>query len=203
MPAHPRALPAVLVVISLASACGGGKSGTSLTPTDVQRFVAVKEATDNTTRLVALLATADQTVGQLQASRSGPRAAFARLLNGAQIGWNNVLVGVDAYTPSQAGIVTGLSDTIRATRKAAIQWADALHAIGGRRGIDASSANQLARAFETPRRSELGAVRSLRRTAATLARLACSLERAHPQLAGSRAALGDCNAAAQLAEGGL
>jgi hypothetical protein len=122
-----RLLLAALLALSIAAGCGGQDAATSsrLTPADVQRYVAVKEATDNMTRLIELIGTADGTVDQLSRQRAGSASARS-LMDGAKIGWNNVMVGLNAFTPSQAKEVSGLAGMVLAYRELAITWSNTL-----------------------------------------------------------------------------
>ena len=170
-----------------------------MTPADVQRFVAVKEATDNLGRLIAMVDTANSTVGQLEQQHPASPAA-RRLLEGSQIGWNNVMVTLNAFTPNQAAAVDGLATTVVGTRAAAVSWLNALGALGPHLR---TGANDLAisSALAEPRKSSAHVRSLLTGTAASLAHMACKLERAHPELAGKAAAAGDCAAAAHLGAG--
>ena len=190
---------ALLVLAAAAAGCGGGSASSSVTPADVQRFVAVEEATDNLGRLIAMIGTANMTVAQLEHQHPGSSSA-QRLLAGSRIGWNNVLVGVNAFTPSQAAAVDGLAATVVGTRAAAVSWQNALDALGPRLRAGAND-QVISSALAEPRKSSAHVRSLLTGTAAKLAQMACNLERAHPELAGRAAATGDCAAAAHLGAG--
>jgi len=178
---------ATLVSVVLGGASAGcGSQERPLTPAEVQRFVLVKETTDNLTRLINLISTADDTTSALSRAKAGSAEA-RRLRRGARIGWNNVLVGLNAFTPRQARAVSGLAETVGTTRDVAFNWLDVLRAYRGDVGT-------LARAHK----EELKSRRLIRRLAATLARLACSLESKHPELAPAGSAKSDCAAARKL-----
>jgi hypothetical protein len=163
----------------------------TLAPADVQRFIAVKGAIDNLTRVLQLVSTADGTVEQLLAADPESKAA-ARLAAGASLGWNNVVVGLNAFTAEQAQEIDGLVETVGTTRAAAIAWQNALQRHNGR----TLAAGDLA----GPQKRESQAKEALKQTAWTLAQAACDLERAHPQLAASGAAESNCSAAAKLSD---
>src|SRR5579862_8334158 len=187
-----RALAAVLAVVLLAAACGGGSSD-PLTPVTVQRYLDVREATDNLARVTNLMATAELTSHQLETQRMTP-AGVHRLVMGAEIGWNNVEVALDGFTPTQAGAIPALGPMVTGVRSTAIAWGTALGKLH-----DGDSPAQIAKALSSLERQD-GSDRNLITAAAlALARSACSLERAHSQFASPAATRGDCAAAARLA----
>jgi hypothetical protein len=183
----------VALVAALAG-CSGGSAATTpaLKPADVQRFVAVKEATDNLTRLIQLIGTADVTAAQLEAQHPGSPGSRA-LLAGLKVGWNNVAVGANAFTPAQAAAVSGLAQLVVGTKGLSTDWQNAIDA------ISAGHPKSFATAFAKPGKLELTDRALLAKVAASLAGSACSLERAHPELAPAGAVAGDCAAAAKLA----
>ncbi len=186
-----------MTLLALLASCSGGSAATTapLGPADVQRFLAVKEATDNLTRVVQLIATADATEAQLETRRPGSPAVTA-LLAGLKLGWNNAAVGANAFTPAQAAVVPGLTQLILGTKSLSSAWQNAIDALGtGHAPVSFTGA------FARPRKLELTNRALLRKTAATLTRMACSLERAHTELVPAGAAATDCAAASALSAG--
>ncbi|MGN6380316.1 MAG: hypothetical protein ACTHNU_15285, partial [Gaiellales bacterium] len=108
-----------------ATGCGGSSSNSDLTPADVQRFLAVKEATDNFSFLVELINTADGSVRSLETTPGHSAGG----LQGAKLSWDHVLLGLNMFHPAQAAAVPGLATTILATRQVAIQWGNALNGV--------------------------------------------------------------------------
>jgi hypothetical protein len=195
-----RSAAALTAASVFLAACGGDKpaeESSRLTPAEVQRFIAVKGAIDNLTRVLQLVSTADGTVDQLL--RTDPASKLAvRLASGADLGWNNVVVGLNAFTPTQAGAVEGLANSVGTTRAAAIAWQNSLGALEGRVGDRGLTSGALAAQLAAPQKKEVAAKKALRMTAATLAQMACDLEASHPELAPEGAARSDCAAAANL-----
>lgn len=186
-------LAAALLAIVLAAGCGGSSDPpANVTPGDVQRLILVKEATNSLTQLVNLINTANGTLAEY---RHGPQgsAATRRLYGGARTGWNNVLVGVNTFTPAEAGAVSGLATTVVAAREQAIGWLNALHGVDPAAGRSAPSS-----AYAKPQKQSQHVRTLLRGTALTLARMACSLETSHPQLAVPATTHADCAAVNQL-----
>ena len=114
-------MAAAIALGLLPAACStsSGSDSPGLTPNDVQRYVAVKEASDNLAYLVELISTADGVVREFAQSRTGSPAAD-RLLSGAKLSWNNVLVGLNEFRPQQAVAVPELATMVEAQREAAI-----------------------------------------------------------------------------------
>jgi hypothetical protein len=196
-----RRAAALLAVACIGAAgCGGGGDNAASDPgltADVQAFVAVKGAVDNLTRTLQLVATADDTVSSLR--QAGPSSGAARRFrDGAELSWNNVVVGLNGFTAGQAKAVPGLADSIEATRVAAIAWQNALGDLQGTVGTGRARRKAVAKALAEPRQDETAARAKLRSTAAMLAQLACALERRRPELAPAGAAASDCAAARQL-----
>jgi hypothetical protein len=187
----------LVTLLALPASCSGGSAATTapLGPADVQRFLAVKEATDNLTRVVQLIATADATAAQLETQRPGSPAVGA-LLAGLRLGWNNAAVGANAFTPAQVAAVPGLTQLVLTTKSLSTAWQNAIDALGPN-----PAPASFATAFARPRKLELTNRALLRKTAGTLTRMACSLERSHPQLMAAGAAATDCAAASALAAG--
>ncbi len=195
-------MAAAIALGLLPAACSTSSGGDSpsLTPNDVQRYVAVKEATDNLAYLVELISTAD---GVSQEFATAPRGSSSadRLLAGAKLSWNNVLVGLNEFRPQQAEAVPSLANTIVTTREVAIKWGNALDALGSHPHL---SQRALARHFASIEQQEQTGRKPLNQTAATLAKLACSLERTHSSLISVSATRADCAnslALARLAQG--
>jgi hypothetical protein len=184
-----------LGLLPAACSSSSGSDSPTLTPNDVQRYVAIKEATDNLTYVVELIGTADGVVREFAMAPAGSTSAN-RLLTGAKLSWNNVLVGLNEFRPEQAAAVPGLASTIVATREAAIKWGNALNSLGNRPRL---SQNALAKHFETVAKQEQQSRKPLNQAAATLARLACSLERTHASLVSVPAMQADCENALALA----
>ena len=194
--------PLALVVTALlllvaAAGCshGSGSDSADLTSADVQRFVLAKEATDNLAYLLNLNATADETANQLAQQQPGSAAA-GRLIDGTRVGWNNVLVGLNTFSPAQAAAVHGLAATVQATRQVAIEWTNTMDKL--KTGPAPRTKHAMVQMLAVPRKHELKARHYLGETAATLAKMVCSLERAHPQLAPPATATRDCENAARL-----
>jgi hypothetical protein len=187
---------AALVLCLLAGACGGSGDDPALKPADVQRFVAVKQATDNLTRLVQLTGTADDSVNTLAGQRPGSAAA-QRTIDGALTGWNNVLVGLGAFSPAQAAEAKGLTEAIVANRQVAINWSNVL---GDLKANPPATKAAMLKPMTAARKKELKARGRLTAAAASLAKAVCSLERAHPELAPAGAAQTDCQNADRLAQ---
>ena len=188
-------LAGLLSLLALASC----SPGDSLQPADVQKFIVTKEVTDNLSRLIAFVSTAEQGMVELAKQRPGSVNAQT-LLAGARVGWNNVLAEVTNFSPAQAKEVPGLTNAVVSTRLAAIQWLNALNAAA--KPINTGSVksfSDLSHTFARARAAESKARVALASTVATLARMACDLETAHPNLAPAGAAAGDCAAASRLA----
>ena len=168
-----RSAAALAAASVLLAACGGDKpaeESSRLTPAEVQRFIAVKGAVDNLTRVLQLVSTADGTVDQLL--RADPASKLAvRLADGAELGWNNVVVGLNAFTPPQAGAVEGLANSVGTTRAAAIAWQNSLGALEDRLGDQGLTSDALAARLTAPQRelAPEGAARSDCAAAANLA----------------------------------
>jgi hypothetical protein len=192
-----RRAPRVLVVLplfALAAACSGiGSSSPATVSTPaVQQFVAVKEASDNTSRLIELIATANQTSSQLAATRAGTKAE-AQLLEGAKIGWNNVVLGANLFSPAQAAAVPGLAAMVSAVRTTAIQWSNGL----GK--LDAGGSHPAEPAIAKLQK-QAGAMRKpIENAVASIAKQACTIEKANPGFVSPAAVTSDCANAAQLA----
>jgi len=195
-PTTARWLLVGLVAVFLLASCS---SKNSLQPADVQRFIVTKEVTDNLSRLIAFVSTGEQGIETLAKQRPGSANAQT-LLAGARVGWENVLAEVTNFTPAQAKVVPGLANAVVASRLAAIQWMNALNVAGPKlsKGTVKSFAD-LSGTFARARSQEAKARAALAATVATLARMACQEETAHPDLAASGAAAADCTSASQLA----
>jgi len=173
-----------------------------VSPGQVQKFLVVKEVTDNFTRLIQFVGTAEQGIQTL--SQQKPGTAKARgYLSGAKTGWQNVLVETTNFTPTQAKAIPGLADAVVATHEAATQWLLALNAVSEPiRDGSVSSFDALRGKFARAREAETRARAALQTTALSLARTACSLETANAGLASSGAATSDCTSASKLASAG-
>jgi len=185
----------VALAAGLLSSCSRGDG---VPPGQVQRFLVVKEVTDNLTRLIEFVGTAEQGMQTLSRQRLGTVSA-RRYLAGAKTGWQNVIVETTNFTPAQANAVPGLADAVIATHEAATQWLLALAAVS--KQIDTGSVRSfgaLTPKFALARTDETKARAALATAARTLARMACGLETAHPGLASAGAAAGDCAAASGL-----
>ena len=124
---HARLLSGALIAALLVPALASCSSRDAPTPAEVQQFVTVKEVTDNLSRLIAFLSTAEQ--GMVELAKQRPGSADARtLLEGAQVGWQNVQAEVTNYTPAQAKVVPGLANAVVSAREAALDWENALTA---------------------------------------------------------------------------
>jgi hypothetical protein len=189
----------VLCVAAFVAACvvgcsteGSSSSSTSLSPPVVQQFVAVKQATDNLTRVINLMAAADGTTRLFAQSRLGSSSAKS-LLDGARLGWNNVVVGLNSFTPAQATAVRGLTGLVLRHRLIAIHWQNALD------GLEPGyTRTELRRALAKPQREELAARGMLREVAATLAKTTCDLEVKYHELASASQAASACATAEHL-----
>jgi len=193
--ARAGALCSVALAAGLSTSCSRGDG---VPPGQVQRFLVVKEVTDNLTRLIEFVGTAEQGIQTLSQQRPGTVAA-RRFLSGAKTGWQNVVVETTNFTPAQAKVVPGLANAVIATHESASQWLLGLVAVSNQ--IDTGSVGSfqaLAPKFALARTDETKARASLATAARTLARMACSLETAHPGLAPAGAAAGDCAAASGL-----
>ena len=189
-----------LGLLPAACSTSSGSDSPSLTPNDVQRYVAVKEATDNLSYVVELIGEGDATVREFAQAPTGSGTAD-RFLSGAKLSWNNVLVGLNEFRPEQAAAVPGLATTVQAQREVAIKWGNALNALGSHPRL---SRRALAKHLASVEKGELQARKPLNQTAATLAKLACSLERSNTSLTSAAAAHADCAnslALARLAKG--
>lgn len=184
----------MLALLALpATACSGigSSSPATVSTSAVQRFVAVKEATDNTSRLISLIAAANLTSSEVSRMRT-QTPAETRLLNGAKIGWNNVLVGVNAFTPLQAAAVPGLMDMITTVRRTAINWSNGLGALNS--GHPRPAGPAIAKLTR-----QAGMMKSpIEKAVAALARTACTLEKANSGFVTPAAAKADCAGADQL-----
>jgi hypothetical protein len=195
-PALRRAAKPLLVLPLLllpAAACSGiGSSSPSTADTAaVQKFVAIKEATDNMSKLIELIATASGTSQQLAGKYTGT-AAEKRLLAGSKIGWNNVLVGVNNFTQTQAKAVPGLTPTVLGVRRMAINWSNGLNNLN--KGKSHLAAPQI-KALQKQARSMK---KPIERTVARLATDACTIEKANPGFVSDAALKIDCDNAATL-----
>jgi hypothetical protein len=189
-----------LGLLPAACSTSSGSDSPSLTPNDVQRYVAVKEATDNLSYLIELISTADGVSRSFAQAPTGSPTAD-RYLSGAKLSWNNVLVGLNEFRPQQAEAVPNLANTIVTTREVAIKWGNALDALGSHPHL---SKQALAKHFASVARLEQKGRKPLNQTAATLAKLACTLERTNTSLTSVSATRSDCAnslALARLAKG--
>ena len=184
----------MLPLLAVAAGCAGlGSSSPATVSTPaVQRFVAIKEATDNTSRLIELIATANQTSAQLAPLRT-KTAAETRLLGGAKIGWNNVLVGLNAFTPAEAAAVPGLATMIADARNVAIGWSNGLNSLND------GSAHPARPAIARLQKQARGMKSPIEKAVASLARQACTVEKANPGFVTPAAVQADCANADQLA----
>ncbi len=198
-PALRRAsrLLALVPLVVMAAACSGmGSSSPATVSTPaVQKFVAVKEASDNMTRLIELIATANQTSSQLAGERT-KTTEESRLLEGAKIGWNNVALGANLFTPPQAAAVPGLAAMVSVVRTTAINWSNGLNTLN--RGAPHPAHPAVAKL-----QKQAGAMRSpIEKAVASIARQACTLEKANPGFVSPAAVTSDCATADQLAASG-
>ena len=189
-------LAALALGLCLATAaCGGGGDDAALKPADVQRFVQVKEATDTLTRLLQATATADDSANQLAQKQPGTGEA-KRMVEGTRVGWNNVLVGLNAFTPAQAGTVHSLTGAIQTTRAIAITW---LNTMDDLEHAPPATRHAMVVKMAVARKQELKGRDGLQLLAVELAKMTCTLERAHAELAPAGAAQTDCQNAGRLA----
>jgi hypothetical protein len=199
------ALASLIVICVLLAGCAGSSAGdsgapTQLTPADTQRYVTVKDATSNMTQLIQLISTADDTVAHLVAAKPGSPLA-RRYADGGRTGWNNVIVGLNGFTNGEAAAVDGLADAVSATRQVAIDWDTALQQVQTAQRGGTASRSETRRALMGPHRDELKARDRLRGVVATLAKLTCDMERAHPELNTPGGTASSCAAAQQLGQG--
>jgi dihydrodipicolinate synthase/N-acetylneuraminate lyase len=184
-------LTPLVVLLSACSGMGSSSPATVSTPA-VQRFVAIKEASDNTSRLIELIATANQTSSQLAATRTGTKTE-SQLLEGAKIGWNNVVLGANLFSPSQAAAVPGLAAMITAVRNTAIHWSNGLNTLN--HGAPHPASPAIARL-----QKDAGAMKKpIEAAVASIARQACTIEKANPGFVTPAAVRSDCANADQLA----
>jgi hypothetical protein len=184
-----------LGLLPAACSTSSGSDSPSLTPNDVQRYVAVKEASDDLSYLIELIGTGDSTVREFAQSPTGSAAAD-RFLSGAKLSWNNVLVGLNEFRPQQAVVVPELANFVQTQREVAINWGNALNGLGSHPHL---SQIALAKRFAPVVKQEQQARKPLNQTAATLAKLACSLERTNTSLNSVSATRADCANALALA----
>lgn len=184
-------------LVTLAAACSGiGSSSPATVSTPaVQKFVAIKEASDATSRLIELIATANQTSGQLAGNQTGTPAE-KQLLEGARIGWNNVVLGANSFTQQQADAVPVLADMISTVRSAAINWSNGLGTLN-------HGAPHPARPEIAKLQKRAGAMKKpIEAAVASIAKQACAIEKANPGFVTPAAVRSDCANAAQLAAAG-
>jgi hypothetical protein len=193
------AVVALALIVPALTACAGGGSAASsssqLTPADVQRYVLVKEATANLTRLIGLIGAADNTV-QLYSQRQ-PRTTEARnLLYGSRLGWNAIVTQLNAFTQAQGLAVPEVTAAVSRHKNIATTWQNALDTLAKH---PPHTIKQVRRRLAAPQRQELKARHLLQATALALARETCSLGIAHPGLATSADTAAACGTAKQLA----
>jgi hypothetical protein len=185
----------VLLLSAVACSSGSGGSSTSqVTPADVNRYVLTKEATANLTRVVYLISAADQTVGQLSHTRPGS-VDYRNLLYGARLSWNNVVVGLNAFTQGQAVVVPQLTSTVGEHKLLTTTWLNALDAL---RKHPPKDRRALLKALSAPQKQELDDRHLLQDAAAALAKETCALQLRHPELASAADTATACGAAKQL-----
>jgi hypothetical protein len=190
-------LLAMVTLLLAGSACSGGSSSasSSLTPTDVHRFVLADEATVDMTRLIALISAADLVTQHFAHQRPGT-VAYDRFRLGARLSWNNVSVGLNYFTQGQALVAPVLNDTVGMHKLVATAWLNALDGLGRR---PAGNLRQLSRVLAGPQKQELAARHLLNEAAAALAKATCALEVKHHELASAADTSAACGSARQLA----
>jgi len=150
-------------------------------------------------RLIDFVSAAEQGMQTLAQQRPGTDRARS-FLSGARTGWNNVLVQTTDFTPAQAEVVPGLATAVLASKEAATHWLTGLNSVS--RQITSGSVDSfdpLWTKFTRARTDEGKARSALAAATVTLARMACTLETAHPELAPSATTAADCSTASSLA----
>jgi hypothetical protein len=193
------AVVALALIVPAVTACAGGGSAASgsgqVTPAEVQQYVLVKESTANLTRLIGLIAAADNTV-QLYSAQP-PRSQEARnLLYGSRLGWNAIVTQLNAFTQAQGLAVPEVTAAVARHKVIATTWQNALDGLAKH---PPHTIKQVRRRLAAPQRQELGARHLLQATALALARLTCSMGVAHHELATSADTAAACGTAKQLA----
>jgi hypothetical protein len=192
---------AVLVLlIMLGSACSGRSSGSgspsaTLQPSEVQRYVLVKEATANLTRLIVLLQEADATVQHVTEQPVGSRSS-TNFLAGARLSWNNVVVALNYFTQGQAREVPELEAMVGTHKLVTTAWLNALDHLAKHRP---SSRKDLLTQLADPQNQELEARPLIQAAAKALATAACKLQSKHHELATPGDTATACGTADQLA----
>jgi len=192
------AVVALALIVPALTACAGGgppaPGSGQVTPAEVQRYVLVKESTANLTRLIGLIAAADNTV-QLYSARP-PRTQEARnLLYGSRLGWNAIVTQLNAFTQAQGLAVPEVTAAVARHKVIATTWQNALDALAKH---PPQTAKQVRKRLAKPQRQELKARRLLQATALALARATCAMGVAHHELATSADTAAACGTAKQL-----
>jgi hypothetical protein len=193
---HQRWAGAMLLValVLAAGACSGGSSSSALGPPTVERFVLAKEATASLTRLVGLIQAADTTV-QLYSHQRPGTAESRNLLYGARLGWNNVSMQLNAFTLAEGDEVPAVTAMVGRHKLIAVAW---LNALDAQTRHPAASREALLKLLAKPQRQELKARPLLQQAGEALAKLTCSLDTAHHELATAKDAAAACGTAKQL-----
>ena len=159
----------------------------------------VKGVSYNLGRLIDFVAAAEEGMQTLAQQRPGSASARSYLA-GAKTGWNNVLVQTTDFTPSQAKVVPDLATAVLASKEAATHWLTGLSSVSKQvTSGSVDSFDPLWKKFTRARSDEAKARTALAAASLTLAKMACSLETAHPDLAPSGTSSADCTAATKLA----